>query len=110
LGQVVTGRRRGYGLGCFFRRGVGGLDGIFAGPEGIDLSHQPSVGYVNALFFGLHVGVLAAQVGELPGDIADCLVLACGVDLPGVQSLSFRGFRLVSLPFQFADPQLQPLA
>jgi hypothetical protein len=38
LGQPVTACRRGYGLGCFFRRGVGGLDGIFAGPEGIDLS------------------------------------------------------------------------
>lgn len=38
LGQLVTACRRGYGLGCFFRRGVGGLDGIFAGPEGIDLS------------------------------------------------------------------------
>jgi hypothetical protein len=34
---MVTACRRGYGLGCFFRRGAGGLDGILAGPKAIDL-------------------------------------------------------------------------
>lgn len=56
------------GLGGLFGGRVGGLGGFCAGLEGIDLRHQPSAGRSNRLFFGPHVGVLAAQVGELAGD------------------------------------------
>ena len=58
------------------------------------------------------IGIAAAASALAPavGDIASCLVLACGVDLAGVHSVAARGFRPVGLPFQFADPQLQPLA
>ncbi|HEY6280158.1 MAG TPA: hypothetical protein VIX86_28030 [Streptosporangiaceae bacterium] len=76
-----------YGFGRFFCRRVGSLASFPAGPEGIDLSHQSSAGRSYELFLGLHIGVLAAQIGELV------------VDALG------RG----SLPFQFPDLQLQSL-
>jgi hypothetical protein len=71
-------------LGGLFCGRVGGLGGFLAGLEGIDLGHQPSAGLSSTLFFGLHVGVLAAQVDELAGDIRGC----------------------VGLPFQFCDLEL----
>ena len=64
---------------------------------------------MNALFFGLHVGVLAAQVGELLGDIA-------GRPAPGLRRRpGWRpwpcspGLPSCRLPFQFTDLQLHPL-
>jgi hypothetical protein len=79
--QMITCCLCKHGLGCFFCRLVGGPGGVLAGSEGIDLSLEPYVGRGNAAFLGLHVGVPAAQVGELLGDTADRLVLVCAVDL-----------------------------
>ncbi|MGO9218292.1 MAG: hypothetical protein ACLP5E_11090 [Streptosporangiaceae bacterium] len=73
-------------MGGLFGGRVGGLGGFCAGLEGIDLRHQPSAGRSNTLFFGLHVGVLAAQVpGRTPTGFGvralDAMVLVLAVPI-----------------------------
>ena len=46
-------------------RGVGGLDGLLLGAEGVDLGLQPLGGEGELLLLALQVGVLRLQVGEL---------------------------------------------
>ena len=74
-----------YGLCRFFRRRVGGLGGFRAGPEGIDLGHQPSADRSSPFLLSLEVRVLAAQLRELLGGAAPALA----------RHLAARDFRLV---------------
>src|SRR5215469_6226713 len=62
-----------YGLCRLFRRRVGGLGGFRAGPEGINLDHQPSADRSSRFFLSLEVRVLAAQLGELLGGATPAL-------------------------------------
>ena len=52
-------------LVCGLGRGVGRLDRLLAGAEGLDLGLQPLRGQGELLLLGLQLGVLGLQVGDL---------------------------------------------
>jgi hypothetical protein len=79
-----------YRLCRLFCRRVSGPGGFRAGPEGIDLRHQPSADRSSTCLLGLEVRVLAAQLGELLASAAPALA----------GHLTARVFRLADLQFQ----------
>jgi len=92
------------GLGRLFRLRVGGLGGFLRGPEGVHLDLQAAAGRDNALFFGLHLGVLAAQVGEpLFGGVPAHVALVSDAALPCFHPPVALAAQLTDLLFQLPD-------
>ena len=91
--------------------GVGRLDRLLAGPEGLDLGLQPLLGEGELLLLALQLGVLGLEVGDLGGQRR-----LAGQRLAG-EVLAAHLQRLLGLPLQLGglllelvDLQLDPLA
>ena len=97
----------GLGLGG----GVGGLDRLLAGAEGLDLGLQPLLGEDELLLLALEVGVLGPEVGDLRGEARLAgqglagEVLAAGGD--GLLGLALELGRLL---LELVDLELDALA
>ena len=98
-------------LGLGLGGGVGRLDGLLAGPEGLDLRLQPLLGEGELLLLALELGVLGLEVGDLLGEPG-----LAGQRLAG-EVLATHRDRLLGLPLELGrlllelvDLQLHPLA
>jgi hypothetical protein len=90
---------------------MGGLDGLLASPEGVYLGLQALAGHGEAPFLGLHVGILALQVGQLfPGGAPACPGLLGQVAPACLHRRAALLAKLADLLFQLISLQFQPLA
>jgi len=90
---------------------VGGLDGLLADPEGVHLGLQALAGHGEALFLGLHAGILALQFGQLfLGGAPACPGLLGQVAPARLHRLTALLAELADLLFQLISLQFQPLA